>query len=56
VIHSRSDNVSQFWGSLRFNFPSGLLARNGVDSLPVTLLIDQDGKIADLHAGMVIRL
>ena len=25
----------------------------GVDQLPVTLLIDRDGKIADSHAGMV---
>jgi predicted subunit of tRNA(5-methylaminomethyl-2-thiouridylate) methyltransferase len=25
----------------------------GVDSMPVTLLIDRDGKIADSHSGMV---
>jgi len=27
----------------------------GITALPVTLLIDRDGKIADLHAGMVDR-
>jgi peroxiredoxin len=25
----------------------------GVEAMPVTLLIDRDGKIADMHAGMV---
>jgi len=25
----------------------------GIEALPVTLLIDRDGKIADSHAGMV---
>jgi peroxiredoxin len=25
----------------------------GIEALPVTLLIDRDGKVADLHAGMV---
>jgi hypothetical protein len=25
----------------------------GVDAMPVTSLIDRDGKIADLHVGMV---
>jgi peroxiredoxin len=25
----------------------------GVEAMPVTLLIDRDGKIADLHVGMV---
>jgi cytochrome c biogenesis protein CcmG/thiol:disulfide interchange protein DsbE len=30
-----------------------LAKRFGITALPVTLLIDRDGKIADLHAGMV---
>lgn len=30
-----------------------LAGRFGISVLPVTLLIDRDGKIADLHAGMV---
>lgn len=31
----------------------GLAKQYGVDALPVTLLIDRDGKIAESHAGMV---
>ena len=31
----------------------GLAKKYGADSLPVTLLIDRDGKIAESHAGMV---
>ena len=31
----------------------GLAREYGVDALPVTLLIDRDGKIAESHAGMV---
>ena len=31
----------------------GLAKEYGVDNLPVTLLIDRDGKIAALHSGMV---
>jgi thiol-disulfide isomerase/thioredoxin len=30
-----------------------LAKRFGIEELPVTLLIDRDGKVADLHAGMV---
>ena len=30
-----------------------LASRFGITALPVTLLIDRDGKIADLHEGMV---
>ena len=31
----------------------GLAKEYGVDNLPVTLLIDRDGKIAASHSGMV---
>jgi hypothetical protein len=27
----------------------------GVDSMPVTLLIDREGKTADLHSGVVTK-
>lgn len=33
------------WDSVGKNF--------GFDSMPATLLIDREGKIADLHVGMV---
>jgi len=33
------------WGDMRKRF--------GFNSMPATLLIDRDGKVADLHVGMV---
>ena len=52
-------SVKPFLEEKKLNYPVvigdwDLAKRFGVDSgLPVTLLIDRDGKIADLHAGMV---
>lgn len=50
--------VKPFLAEKKINYPTvlgdqALASRFGVSALPVTLLIDRDGKIADLHAGMV---
>jgi cytochrome c biogenesis protein CcmG/thiol:disulfide interchange protein DsbE len=50
--------VKPFVAETKINYPivignSDLATRFGVDGLPVTLLIDRNGKIADSHAGMV---
>ena len=51
-------SVRPFLEKMPINYPivvgnQDLAQRFGVDALPVTLLIDRDGKIADQHVGMV---
>lgn len=51
-------SVKPFLEKTPINYPivvgnQDLAQRFGVDALPVTLLIDRDGKIADQHVGMV---
>jgi len=53
-------SVKPFLEAKQVNYPVvigdwDLAGRFGITSLPVTLLIDRDGKIADLHVGMVDR-
>src|SRR5713101_3898417 len=53
-------SVKPFLEEKKVNYPVVIgdwdLAKSfGITALPVTLLIDRDGKIADLHAGMVDR-
>jgi peroxiredoxin len=50
--------VKPFLKEKKVNYPIvigdwDLASRFGITALPVTLLIDRDGKIADLHTGMV---
>jgi peroxiredoxin len=51
-------SVTPFLKATKVNYPVvvgdwDLAGRFGITALPVTLLIDRDGKIADLHTGMV---
>ncbi len=51
-------SVKPFLEEKKVNYPvvigdRDLASRFGITALPVTLLIDRDGKIADLHEGMV---
>jgi hypothetical protein len=51
-------SVRPFLQQKKLNYPvvlgnQDLAKLYGVDSLPVTLLIDREGKIADSHSGMV---
>jgi len=51
-------SVKPFLEEKKVNYPVvigdwDLASRFGITALPVTLLIDRDGKIADLHEGMV---
>jgi cytochrome c biogenesis protein CcmG/thiol:disulfide interchange protein DsbE len=51
-------SVRPFLEKTPINYPivignQDLAERFGVDAMPVTLLIDRDGKIADFHVGMV---
>ncbi len=51
-------SVTPFLEEEKINYPivigtSELAKPFGVDALPVTLLIDRDGKIADSHTGLV---
>jgi len=51
-------SVRPFLQQNKLNYPvvignQGLAKQYGVDALPVTLLIDRDGKIVHSHAGMV---
>jgi peroxiredoxin len=51
-------SVTPFLKAKKVNYPVvvgdwDLAGRFGITALPVTLLIDRDGKIADLHTGMV---
>ena len=53
-------SVKPFLEEKKVNYPVVIgdwdLAKSfGITALPVTLLIDRDGKLADLHAGMVDR-
>ena len=53
-------SVTPFLEKTRIDYPivvgtRDLTKRFGIDALPVTLLIDREGKIADLHVGMVNR-
>jgi peroxiredoxin len=54
-------SVKPFLEENKLNYPvvignSDLGKLYGVDNMPVTLLIDRDGKIADSHAGMVDKV
>jgi cytochrome c biogenesis protein CcmG/thiol:disulfide interchange protein DsbE len=51
-------SVKPFLQDKKINYPvtvdsDNLVKRYGVESLPMTLLIDRDGKIAASHAGLV---
>jgi peroxiredoxin len=51
-------SVKPFLEEKKVNYPVvigdwGLAKLFGITALPVTLLIDRDGKVGDLHAGMV---
>ncbi len=51
-------SVRPFLQEKKLNYPVVIGTQNlgklyGVDSMPVTLLIDREGKIADSHSGMV---
>jgi peroxiredoxin len=51
-------SVKPFLQQNKLNYPvvignEGLGKQFGVESMPVTLLIDRDGKIAESHAGVV---
>jgi peroxiredoxin len=51
-------SVQPFLKENKLNYPvvigdKDLAKQYGVDSMPVTLLIDRDGKIAESHTGMV---
>jgi len=51
-------SVKPFLEEKKVNYPVvigdwDLAKQFGITALPVTLLIDRDGKVADLHAGMV---
>jgi peroxiredoxin len=51
-------SVKPFLQENKLNYPIvigdwNFAKRYGAEALPVTLLIDRDGRIADLHAGMV---
>jgi cytochrome c biogenesis protein CcmG/thiol:disulfide interchange protein DsbE len=51
-------SVKPFLDAKQVNYPVvigdwDLAGRFGITSLPVTLLIDSNGKVADLHVGMV---
>jgi thiol-disulfide isomerase/thioredoxin len=51
-------SVKPFLEAKQVNYPVvigdwDLAGRFGITSLPVTLLIDRNGKVADLHVGMV---
>jgi peroxiredoxin len=51
-------SVKPFLKRKPINYPivvadDGLAKLYGVEQMPLTLLIDRDGKIADVHAGMV---
>jgi peroxiredoxin len=51
-------SVKPFLKRKPINYPivvgdDGLAKLYGVEQMPVTLLIDRDGKIADVHTGMV---
>ena len=51
-------SVRPFLQQNKLNYPvvignQGLAKQYGVDALPVTLLVDRDGKIVHSHAGMV---
>jgi len=51
-------SVKPFLEANQVNYPVvigdwNLAARFGITSLPVTLLVDRNGKVADFHVGMV---
>lgn len=51
-------SVKPFMAEEKMNYPvvigsDGLAGRYGVTNMPVTLLIDRNGKIADSHTGVV---
>lgn len=51
-------SVTPFLRAKKVNYPVvigdwDLASKFGITALPVTLLIDRDGRIADLHTGMV---
>jgi peroxiredoxin len=53
--------VKPFLKAKKLNYPvvlgnDGLAKSYGVDSMPMTLLIDRDGKIAATHVGMVEKV
>jgi peroxiredoxin len=52
--------VKPFMADEKMNYPvvigsGSLLSRYGIRALPATFLIDRDGRIADLHAGVVVN-